>query len=387
MGIDGNFDSHDVAVTDPDFAPFFVINYNDSTTDYVGVFAEWLGELTDNWSLEAGVRYARVETDADQVDSFPSQLGEMGMPPPNTPPGMVTQSARILRDQFNAADRGVNDNNVDLVLKLDYEINADLFLGFGYAHKTRSPMYLERYSWIPLEVNAGLGDLNNYVGNINLDPEASDQIEISLDWSFDKGFLSPRIFYRWVDDYIQGVASTDPNVIRVSMVNGDPTPLEFSNVDAILYGLDVVGRYRFGDAWILDATLNYVRGERDDISDNLYRIAPLNGRLALTYDRDQWSFTAESVLVDRQTKISRTIVLDEPRSNDSATPGYGVVNFYGEWRSGNGFQIRAGVENIFDKDYTLHVAGFNRVTNSDVPFGDRLPGAGVNVFGQVSYAW
>ena len=381
LGVDGNFESHDVEVTDPDFAPFFVINYNDATTDYVGVFAEWLGELTDNWSLEAGVRYARVETDADEVDSFPSVMGEM---PGALPP---LQAATALRDRFNAADRSVTDNNVDLVLKLNYEIDEDLLLGFGYARKTRSPMYLERYSWIPLEVNAGLGDLNNYVGDINLDPEVSDQIEASLDWVFERGYLSPRIFYRWVDDYIQGVASTDMDVIMVSTVNGDPTPLEFSNVEAKLYGLDVVGRYKFADQWTVDATLNYVRGKRDDIDDDLYRIAPLNGRLALTYEQTQWSVTVENVLVAEQDKISRTIVLDEVRSNNEATSGYGIVNLYGEWRSGNGFQVRAGVENIFDKDYTLHVAGFNRVTNSDVAFGDRLPGSGVNIFGQVSYAW
>jgi iron complex outermembrane receptor protein len=50
-------------------------------------------------------------------------------------------------------------------------------------------------------------------------------------------------------------------------------------------------------------------------------------------------------------------------------------------------QIRAGVENIFDKDYTQHVAGFNRVTPSDVAFGNRLPGRGVNAYANISYAW
>jgi iron complex outermembrane receptor protein len=49
--------------------------------------------------------------------------------------------------------------------------------------------------------------------------------------------------------------------------------------------------------------------------------------------------------------------------------------------------VRAGVENLFDKDYSNHVAGFNRVTGSDVAFGDRLPGTGMNVFGQVAYTW
>ena len=48
--------------------------------------------------------------------------------------------------------------------------------------KTRAPSYIERYLWIPLNVNAGLGDGNNYIGNIDLDPEWSNQFELGLDW-------------------------------------------------------------------------------------------------------------------------------------------------------------------------------------------------------------
>lgn len=83
----------------------------------------------------------------------------------------------------------------------------------------------------------------------------------------------------------------------------------------------------------------------------------------------------------------RTIVLDEPRSTNEPTSGYGILNLDGQWIAGNGLEIRAGVENILDKDFTNHLAGFNRVTPSDVPLGARLPGSGVNVFAQIAYSW
>jgi iron complex outermembrane receptor protein len=133
--------------------------------------------------------------------------------------------------------------------------------------------------------------------------------------------------------------------------------------------------------------VSYVRGKNKELDDNLYRIAPLNGRVALTYDRIDWSVTVENVLSARQDKLSRTIVLDEPRSSNEETPGWGIVNLYGQWLSRSGVQIRAGAENIFDNDYTSHVAGFNRVMPSDVAIGNRLPGRGVNVFANISYAW
>jgi len=387
VGLDGNFEAHDAVVTDPDFDPFFVTNFNDATQDQVAFFAEWLANLADKWSVETGLRLARVESDAGPVDAFPARLADMGMPPAGTMPGMATRSAQVLRDRFNAADRSQDDNNVDAVLKLNYEISEDLLLGFGYAHKLRSPLYIERYLWIPLEVNAGLGDFNNYIGDVGLDPEESDQVELSMEWAFQRGRIAPRIFYRKVDDYIQGVPVTDADVIRFSTVNGDPTPLQFANVEARLYGFDVVGRLRLADPLMLNATINYVRGKRDDISDDLYRIAPLNGRLSLTYERDNWSATVESVLVAEQDKISKTIVFDEPRSSNADTPGYGLVNLYGEWRSRNGYQVRAGIENLFDREYANHLNSFNRVINSDVPVGTRLPGPGINAFAQFAYTW
>jgi len=386
VGLDGNFESHTAVVLDPDFAPFFVNNFNEAEQDQIGLFVEWLGEIGQTWSMEAGIRYMQVESDAGVVDAFPAQLADMnpGMFPPGTPPFAV----KMLRDRFNSSNRAVTDDNIDLVLEFENRLSDSLRLGIGYGRKTRSPMYVERFLWIPLEVNSGLGDLNNYVGNINLKPEVSDQVELSLDWTFNKGFVAPRVFYRSVDDFIQGVASTDPIVIAVSgNTNGDPTPMEFANVEAELYGFDIVGRFIFSEWLNLDATINYVRGKRTDIADDLFRIAPFNGRIALTADRGNWSVTAESVLVARQDKISRSIVHDEPRSSNAETPGYALLNLYGQWLMGQHLQFRIGAENIADKQYTNHLAGFNRVSNSTVPMGVRVPGPGLNVFGQIRYSW
>lgn len=386
VGVDGDDNRHDAVVFDPDFSPFFVTNFEDSERRALGLFGEWFGPLGRNWSMEAGARFTRVETDSGTVDAFPAQLadGNPAMFGPGTPPFAV----KALRDRFNASDRSRTDNNVDVVLKFDYTIDPAMRLGFGYGRKTRSPLYLERYLWIPLEVNSGLGDFNNYVGNVDLDPETSDQLEISFDWTFDKGHLSPRLFYRSIDDYIQGVAVTDPVITAVSgAANGDPTPLQFANVEAELYGFDIVARYRFSENWRLDATLNYVRGKRTDVGDDLFRIAPLNGRLALTADLGNWSLTAESVLVAAQDKISRTIVTNEPRAVSTETPGYGVLNLYGRWHALDNVSVRFGVENLFDKSYANHLAGFNRVSNSSVPVGTRIPGAGINVFGQLQLSW
>ena len=44
-------------MSDPDVPPFFVENFNNARQDNIGVFAEFLTELNENWFLEIGVRY------------------------------------------------------------------------------------------------------------------------------------------------------------------------------------------------------------------------------------------------------------------------------------------------------------------------------------------
>ena len=49
--------------------------------------------------------------------------------------------------------------------------------------------------------------------------------------------------------------------------------------------------------------------------------------------------------------------------------------------------ISLGVENVFDKDYEPHWSGINRVANSDVAVGDRVPGPGRNYFATLQYKY
>ncbi|SMN11340.1 Cyclopropane-fatty-acyl-phospholipid synthase [uncultured Candidatus Thioglobus sp.] len=63
-----------------------------------------------------------------------------------------------------------------------------------------------------------------------------------------KVHVSPRIYYHRIDDYIQGVTTSDTNVVDFSrLAGGDPTPLVFSNVDAEIYGIFTLeGFQKFG---------------------------------------------------------------------------------------------------------------------------------------------
>jgi iron complex outermembrane recepter protein len=374
IGFDTSFNEHDSTVLDPDQASFFVSNFNNVQNDTFSFFAETEQQLSQRFGLELGLRYTRVEMDADDVSAIVTPAGTAG-------------PTAALSTAFNTSDRSQEDNNVDWVAELNFDANDHLIVELGLARKTRSPYYLERYLWIPLEVNAGLGDSNSYVGDVNLDPEVSHQIELGLDWHHHHYYVAPRVYYRSVDDYIQGTATTNASVLTVAGLNSETSPLIFSNVDAEFYGADTNWGYSFNERWRLDGLISYVRGKRRDIDDNLYRIAPLNSTLALTHERSTWSTTVEGIFVAEQHDISDTIVTSESRTNNDSTPGYVLMNISGKWNPTHDLAINAGVSNLLDKNYTNHLSGFNRNSGGVIPVGSRLPGEGRNVFATVSYEW
>jgi iron complex outermembrane receptor protein len=365
IGADGGFVEHDADIFNPNNATFFVNNYNDVQRDRYSAYVEWDAPITAQASYEIGVRYTRVEMDAGEVDGTPAQM-----------PG----GAQKLRDRFNAADRSLSDDNLDLVTKLFYRVSNELRLDLGLGRKTRSPSYQEAYLWLPLESSAGLADGKRYVGNLELKPEVAYELDMGLDWRSGGAYAGPRVFYKRVDDYIQGVPSSDPVVIAVSTANGDPNPLQYDNVEAELYGFDMDFGTRLAEHWRLDGVVSYVRGKRRDIDDNLYRIAPLNGTLALSYERSDWSVTAETVLAAEQDQVSAT-------NEEEATGGYALLNLFGHYRLQKELVFRAGVNNLFDTRYSDHLNGYNRVRDSDVALGERLPGPGRSLFARVHYSW
>lgn len=344
IGFDSNLNEHDATVLDPDQASFFVTNFNNVQNDEYSFFIETQQQLSQRFGLELGVRYTRVEMDADDVAAIVTPMGTAG-------------PSAALSTAFNSSDRSQEDNNVDWVAELDYAATEHLSVELGVARKTRSPYYLERYLWIPLEVNAGLGDGNSYVGDVNLDPEVSHQVELGLNWHHHHYYFAPRMYYRSVDDYIQGTASTNAAVITVAGLNSETSPLVFSNVDAEFYGADANWGYAFNSYWRLDGVISYVRGKRRDIDDDLYRIAPLNTSVALTHEHETWSATVEGVFVAEQDNISDTIVTSETRTSNATTPGHILMNISGQWNPIHGLSMNAGVGNILDKNYTNHLSG------------------------------
>jgi iron complex outermembrane receptor protein len=327
--------------------------FRDASRDRAGVFAEWEHQPARNWQARYGLRTDYLQSDTrDIANSFPPSSAD--------------------RTAFNSRSHNRKHLHLDATALWRYSASPVLDYVAGLARKTRSPSLLEYYLWTPLSASAGQADGRTYLGNLDLDPEVSHQISLGIEYQPAGFSLKPSIFYNRVNDYIQGspIARLD--------ANGKPV-LKYKNFDAELYGIDGSWEWQTTSTVTLGGTLSYVRGRNRTTDDNLYRIAPLNGELYSGWRTGRWTHRAEIRAAAQQHEVSSY-------NNEQKSSGWAILNLRTQW-SDTRWQLRGGIENLFNKNYHDHLAGINRVNEGDVGVGDPIPGAGRFGYIEARYYW
>jgi len=362
FGLEGYDAEHNSVITNPENGMFSIQNFNNVEDQRNSLFVEWTPSSGD-FSHTIGLRLKNNQADAGEVSH------SMAMMNPNI---------KALRDEFNNADRSVSDTTFDLAFNTEYQWTQHLALNTAVAIKQRAPSYQERYLWVPMQATGGLADGKTYVGNINLDVETAYQLNVGVSYENNDFAIAPQVFYQKVSDYIQGAPSTDMRVSMVAGMMGDNSPLTFSNIDATLYGADMNWHYRLNEHFKLSGIVSYVRGERDDLNDDLYRISPLNTRVNLNYQYQNWQSNLALHAYSSQTKVSAL-------NDEKASAGYAVIDWQVDYFVSSGLVLRAGANNLFDKQYNDHLGGVNRAEGSDVAVGDKISAMGRNIYLAMDY--
>ncbi len=349
VGLDAISADHEATIANPNNALFRINNFNDVQRDVSSIFAEWnrTGTRTD---IETGLRVKRVATSAGAVDA----TGMMGM---------MASSVSALADAFNSADRDRVFVSTDVVLKILHHVDTDTAWRFEVASKTRAPSYQELYLWLPLQATGGLADGRSYTGSLDLREERSREIAIGLDGQRANVTVSPQLFYKKVDDYIQGVPAN--NV--VAMMNTAEPVLAFQNVDAEIWGADIAWKVDLAERVFIDGIATFVRGRRTDTPDNLYRLSPANASFGVSWQPNNWLLTARLAAYAKQDRVSAY-------NGEVPTPGYALSSLMANWTPTESIRFEARVDNLFNRTYQDHVAGTNRAAGSDLPIGVRLYG-------------
>ena len=389
LGTDGNFQNHNSVITNPTNSEFQVKNFNHSERDNLGVFAELSGNY-EQWSYQVGIRHNQINLNSGTVSAEGMMNGNMdmdmdtsmdmgmgmgmGMGMENNPCQGMQSCANALSDAFNQSQRSLKFNTNDWVIKLNRALDQQTALTIDLGIKQRAPSYRETFLWLPLPITGGLADGRNYTGNLSLKPETSREITLGLSKTTDKFSIKPQIFYRSINNYIQGIPSESAIANQFSNDMSGSDALVYSNTDAEIYGLDANWNANIDSQWSANGTFSYVRGKRTDTADNLYRIAPTNARFSLHFNpQEGTTYTLESILYASQKQVASY-------ANESPTKGYEIVNLSASWTVNKQTTIRSGINNIFDRYYANHLNSVNRLAKSDIAVGDVIPGKGRTAF-------
>lgn len=230
------------------------------------------------------------------------------------------------------------------------------------------------------------GDGNGYKGNPNLEPETAHTLSATyINASKNDNWQTKvNVWYTKVDDYIDAQVISSFN--RSSVESGTRNILQFTNLDATLYGVKVDTSFELVDSktlgvWNVAANLSTTHGERDHDNGNLYQIMPLKTELSLQHQLGDWRSALQWQWVDSKTDV-------DERRLENTTDSYHLVNVQTEvdWQN---ITLKLAIDNVFDKYYQLPLGGVSVAdyrADSGVGF-NQLAGAGRSVNIGVRYTF
>ena len=212
---------------------------------------------------------------------------------------------------------------------------ATVYAGLGHAQ--RFPDYWELFS----PSLAPTGELNAFDG---IEPEKTTQLDVGIQYRDARLQTWASAYAGQVDDFI---------LFRYSTMMGMRRSQAY-NVDARIAGGELGVAYDLSSNWKTDATLAYAWGENRSDGQPLPQMPPLEARLGLSYEQNDWSAGALWRVVAEQSRV------DEGAGNVvgqdiGSSAGFGVFSLNGAYRLNGQVKLSVGVDNLFDKAYAEHL--------------------------------
>ncbi|WP_236234015.1 TonB-dependent copper receptor [Pseudomonas tohonis] len=216
------------------------------------------------------------------------------------------------------------------------ESPTTLYAGLG--HVQRFPDYWELFS----PESGPSGSANAFDG---IKPEKTTQLDFGLQYAGENLDAWASAYVGQVRDYILFSYSTGMMGMTSSSAG---------NVDARIMGGELGASYKLGEHWKTDGSLAYAWGKNSSDGEALPQMPPLEARLGLTYEQDDWSAGALWRLVAQQGRVAEgegNVV----GQDFGSSAGFGVFSLNGAYRVSKNVKLSAGVDNLFDKDYAEHL--------------------------------
>ncbi len=209
-----------------------------------------------------------------------------------------------------------------------YSMNANNRIKFNVGTGYRAPTLYELYANM---VKSMGGTTVNIVGNPDLQPEKSFDVDVAFEGESGKANYKVSPFYNRIKDMM----STHTEVV------GSAYNSYYVNLNkAEIYGTEAELGYNFDEHWSAMANYTYLSAKDKDTDERLEGRAKHTGTVKLS-----WTDAKENPLT---ASLWSKWYVDYHYSDKDYT--YNNVNFVVDKVINKNFRIYAGVDNIFDKD-------------------------------------
>ncbi len=316
----------------------------DAEFKQMGVFAELSKALSDTSKIATGLRIDQHDVQYLQRDSateiYPTPYGATRRE--TLPSGFVR-----LENSWPAQ-------------------NLNGYIGVG--HVQRMPDYWELFS----PVHSG-----NSSAFLAVQPEQTTQLDFGL--THKTGSWS-----NWISAYAGKV--NDFILISYHQHAGhDGASAGAKNIDATIAGLETGAAYQFDENFSATSNLAYAWGRNDTDKSALPQITPLDARIGLNYQQDQFSVGTLLRLVAKQNRIAlnqgNIVGYDLAKSKGFATFAVNAA-----YKINSNINMSAGVDNLFDKAYSEHL---NKAGNSAFGYAsnEMINEMGRNFWAKLSFSY
>ena len=315
-----------VAAADSDSLPWVP----DAVLHSYGLFGELTWQLSEREKVISGLRLDLHEATDERAffnSHHPTLKNMMGMP--------------VSQDWTNPSSGDTRrDTLYSGFMRYERELSGMPVTGYaGLGHAERFPDYWELFVSNP-------GPVGTVQPFDSVRPEKTTQLDVGLQYA--KGPLQAWVsaYAGLVEDYIlfSYVPGVMPGMLRA----------EVSNIDATIAGGELGASYRFNRNWKGDASLAYAWGKNRSDDRAMPQIPPLEGRLGLTYERENWSTSGLWRVVASQGRVAENQGTVVGKDFDESA-GFGVLAVNGAYRLDQHFKLSAGVDNLLDKAYSEHL--------------------------------
>ena len=373
-------------------------------------------DLSDDGHLLAAVTYEYVQASADQlyditrtgncaIDRRKYFLTKVLDCVPGTRRKVPATAQKLYEEYYGAnLDNDSADHNISVKLDYTHEFLDDRMAVTGSVGRLmRSGNVLEKYTALsatdtnPVYNSLGIGTTAKTAGNPQIRPEVHHQVTLGWryqgeDWT---RFASPRsgpdawaLSLHGRYDRIKDFISRDRARGQAGVRRSDHAAI-YRNVDADRAGIEADAQWNLTPNIATRAHLAFDWGHNRTDGRALYGVAPFEADVLVDYHDDlstvgTWHTGAKLRLVSAQGRTDADPATGSAYDRKERTNGYSVLGLYLGAQLRDRVSLTAGVDNVFDRRYSVHHLR-SVFTGSSTPKAIDAPGRTVFVRATASF--